>query len=598
MNKYFFALIIILISVGLYADIKVEAYVNSTKVRKGQQFRYTIEISGDDADKVKQPDLPKIKNIKNRGVSTSSSSSISIINGKMTQSVTKQYNYSLVSLQEGNVLIPPVNIKFKGKNYTTSPIKVNVSNKTAAASPSYGNNYASSNRSRNNDSDNFEDNLFIEVDYPKGKNFYEGQAIPFRYRLYKRYNIANLSFEERPAINDVWIDKRYEAEQADFRPVNKNGTRYEMLDLRTEIIRPNKTGTIIIPELSMNVDVILRSRSFFDFDRTQSYVISCSPVKLNVKPLPPTDSPYFTGAIGNFSIRSEVSKTELKAGDSFTYTLRIKGNGNFQYFDAPSLPENPHFRFMEPEKKVIVDNSAQGSLKGSLELKYLVIPREEGKHSLPAVKFTYFNPDTKSYKTLTAKEYQFNISKGDYFTMRGGTAQNTVLMEGKDIAYIKKTAHPKSFKPFFEQLWFWIVSVLLLLTFIPSLIIYNEKSKLESNSGYGRNKRADKILKKYLKQAQDAAASGSINFYAAAQNGLMNYLTDKLNLDRGTESSIVIKMLKEKLPDSETVIKFEDFIKKCNQARFMPGGFNSETATEDFKLLKEILNKLNLQGKK
>jgi hypothetical protein len=579
----------------IWADIQVEAYVNSTNVRKGQQFKYTIEISGSDANNVKQPDLPKIPNVKNRGVSTSSSSQVSIVNGKMTQSVTKQYNYSLIATKEGKILIPPVNVRFKGKNHTTSAIKVNVSNKTAPSANRSNNRRSNqSSRSQSGSTDNFEENLFINVDYPKGKTFYEGEAIPFRYQLFKRYNVANLSFEEREAANDIWIDKRYEAERADFRPVNKNGMRYDVLDLRTEIIRPNKSGTIVIPEVAMNVDVVLRSRSFFDFDRTQSYVITSDPIKIKVKPLPNTTSPDYTGAIGNYNIDATVNKTDLKAGDSFTYTLKITGNGNFQYFESPTLPDNPHFRFMEPEKKIVVDNSARGSLNGSLELKYLVIPREEGKHKLPAINFTYFNTKTKSYKTISTKEFEFNIAKGDYFTMQGGTAQNTVLQEGVDIAYIKTIDKLQSFNPIFKQIWFWFVAIIMLLTFIPVLIISNEKSKLESNAKYGRNKRADKILKKYLKQAQDAASTGSIDFYASAQNGLMNYLTDKLNVDRGTESNQVVKLLKEKLPESTTVAKLENFINKCNQARFMPGGFNASTINEDMNLLKDILNNLNL----
>nr|HPM02774.1 BatD family protein [Candidatus Cloacimonadota bacterium] len=76
---------------GLIAsDVSVSAYVDQNKIGLNDIFQLYIEISASDISNIEQPLLPNIP-FENLGVSQSSSTSISIINGKMTSVKKKTY---------------------------------------------------------------------------------------------------------------------------------------------------------------------------------------------------------------------------------------------------------------------------------------------------------------------------------------------------------------------------------------------------------------------------------------------------------------------------------------------------------------------------
>ena len=64
-------------------ELEVDAYVDQTKIGKSDQLSLTLEISGEKANNVRTPQLPSIKEFRVSGPSSSSSSSYSMINGKM-----------------------------------------------------------------------------------------------------------------------------------------------------------------------------------------------------------------------------------------------------------------------------------------------------------------------------------------------------------------------------------------------------------------------------------------------------------------------------------------------------------------------------------
>ncbi len=569
-------------------ELEVDAYVDQTKIGTSDQLTLTLEISGEKANNVRTPQLPDIKGFRVSGPSTSSSSSYSLINGKMTSEVKQKYIYTLIPKKTGNFLIPPISVKFGKQTYTTDPINIKVVQGSTEPAP------PTSSRLRNNrnsttTSSNLEDNLFVRTKI-SNKSPYKDEPILVEYTLYTRYDISNLSFGNDPAFTGFWKEDVFTPTQISFSRKNLDGMLYNTMLMRSIALFPTQTGTLEIPALELLVDIRTQSNSFFDFGSTKRYSIKSKSEKIKVKELPETGKPSgFINAVGNFNVSSQISESQLKVGDSFTYTLKLSGKGNLKQFDIPKLPEIKHLRFLEPE---ITTNINKDMISGSKTIKYLVIAQEKGTFDIPAIEFSYFDVQQQKYVTKRSKQFKISVAEGEGSFIASSTAQSSVTQEGRDIGFIIRSDDLQHFKIYFDSMLYWIIFFGILIT-IPFAVFYTkEQEKLIGNIDYQRQKQAAKILKRYMKQATEMAEKADVGFYASAQTGLSSYLADKLRINRGSTTDQINAEIAAKDISDEMKIRIKEMFEKCNQARFMPGGFSKENIRDDFKLMKEIVSDL------
>ena len=569
-------------------ELEVDAYVDQTKIGTSDQLTLTLEISGEKANNVRTPQLPDIKGFRVNGPSTSSSSSYSLINGKMTSEVKQKYIYTLIPKKTGNFLIPPISVKFGKQTYTTDPINIKVVQGSTEPAP------PTSSRLRNNrnsttTSSNLEDNLFVRTKI-SNKSPYKDEPILVEYTFYTRYDISNLSFGNDPAFTGFWKEDVFTPTQISFSRKNLDGIVYNTMLMRSIALFPTQTGTLEIPALELLVDIRTQSNSFFDFGSTKRYSIKSKSEKIKVKELPETGKPSgFINAVGNFNVSSQISESQLKVGDSFTYTLKLSGKGNLKQFDIPKLPEIKHLRFLEPE---ITTNINKDMISGSKTIKYLVIAQEKGTFDIPAIEFSYFDVQQQKYVTKRSKQFKISVAEGEGSFIASSTAQSSVTQEGRDIGFIIRSDDLQHFKIYFDSMLYWIIFFGILIT-IPFAVFYTkEQEKLIGNIDYQRQKQAAKILKRYMKQATEMAEKADVGFYASAQTGLSSYLADKLRINRGSTTDQINAEIAAKDISDEMKIRIKEMFEKCNQARFMPGGFSKENIRDDFKLMKEIVSDL------
>ena len=586
-KQILFMILLIFISLNLFPEIEIQSYVDKTEIGLQDYLKLTIEISGESADKVNKPNISNIKNFLNYGSSTSSSSSYSIINGKMQSEITKSYIYTLKPQKTGKFVIPPITIKYKKQRFSTKPISITVVKGSTEPAPPTSRNFQ---KKDEQPSGQLSDNLFITAETSK-RTVYKDEPITVEYKLFTRYDIANLSFEGEPNFNGFWKEDVFIANNVNFNRVNRSGVIFNVMNLRKVALFPTQTGKIQIPAIKMNVDIRTQSRSFFDFGSTKSYSINSKPITVNVKELPKENQPLnYSGAVGNFQVSSKISSKEMKVGDSFTFTLEITGSGNLNHFDLPQLPEIKHLRFIEPE---ITTQISSNKITGSKTIKYLVIAQEKGTFSVPSIDFSFFNPEKKQYLTKRTKSYDINVQEGTSLFIPSSTAQSLVEIEGSDIAFIIGDTKLKTNIIFLNSFTYWLIIFLFLLTIPASMIYAKEQEKLSGNIDYLRQKMANKILKKYLKKSSESAKNNDIVFYTSTQIGLSSFLSDKLKIPRGSSSENIISEMKTKIISEELILRIGNLFEKCNQARFMPGGFSEENIQNDFRELQEIVSEIS-----
>jgi hypothetical protein len=592
LKRAFYALltlIMLLLACSLIAELSITSYVDNTTIGQNQNLRLTVEISGEKAAQIPQPELPSISGFHLVGTSTSSSSSFSIVNGRMTSSVTKSYIYTLRPEGAGRFLIPPITIQFEGETKSTNPIRITVTEETSQPVPQ------TSRQPSQPESDlsNAAENLFVKAEISQ-TSLYRGEPIVVSYRLYSRYDLANVTFLSEPNFVGFWKEDVFTASRMNLQRTNYQGRMFQSMLLRSVILYPNQSGTLIIPSVELSADVIVRARSFFDFDSTRKFNIKSEPLRITIKDIPTADRPQnYTGAVGSFNISSETSKSRVKVGDTFTLTLKITGMGNFHQLNHPELPELPFLRIIDPEVKT--DSRLEdANVIGSISVSYPLIAVREGDYEIPPIQFAYFDPNQERFRIARTSAHKLSIQPSETsIVQHSAIAQTDIVREGTDIYYIHSTSDLNSHKLVTEHFLYWLLLFGAILTLPASFIYRKKRDILLSDSGYLRQKGARRILRKYLKKATEHAHKGDMEFYSYANAGLCNYLTDILQIPRGSTNETIIATLQTNEYPENSVQKIRDIINRCLEARFMPGGFAPEKINKDYETIKMVINEIS-----
>ncbi|HPK41367.1 MAG TPA: hypothetical protein PKZ69_07060, partial [Candidatus Cloacimonadota bacterium] len=123
-----------------------------------------------------------------------------------------------------------------------------------------------------------------------------------------------------------------------------------------------------------------------------------------------------------------------------------------------------------------------------------------------------------------------------------------------------------------------------------------EQDKLSNNLEYFRTRKAKRVLKKYLKNTSFAYKHQQNNqFYDSAYKGILQYLTDKLSIPRGSTQTSILSDLREKISDKEQIEKLESFLNKCTEYKYSSSSVDNVDIHNDYFDLKNIVDGLTKQ---
>jgi hypothetical protein len=169
---------------------------------------------------------------------------------------------------------------------------------------------------------------------------------------------------------------------------------------------PLMAGRFVVPPAQLVYSLAL-TPSFFSREeshelRTDSAVIVAVEPPLAFRPAD------FTGAVGALRVVARVDTTSGRVGDPLTLSVRVEGTGNVKLFPRPSISV-PWATLVAGEEHVRVDTSAR-RIRGSKEFDWILTPHNAGELEVPAVRYTFFNPDGRRYETAVATPLRVSIA--------------------------------------------------------------------------------------------------------------------------------------------------------------------------------------------
>lgn len=514
------------------------------------------------------------------------------VNGR--SSMSKTYSYVLEPSKTGRLTIQQGVITYRGNEYKTTPILVNVTG--AVNKPRE--------QGDNTPRANHQVHLVAEVSKVSP---YLNEPIRVVYKIYVAENTGVSGWNEvdSPKYADFWsqnIDNRNrQVQQGTYQ-----GEPYRYLVLREAVLYPQKTGKLEIEPLTLdiNVEVPTNRRDFFGrpYTKTEQLRVSAGKREITVRDFPAAGRPAsFNGAVGQFDFELDVDQAQLDAGESLTASLIVSGSGNLKLMQLPELKVPSSLEVYEPERVDNVRTNIDG-MSGSIRDNYTIVPQYGGKYVIPPVDFSYFDPQQEKYITLNSGETLIQV-EGDAPTSSGAVAANpgsgtNVISSDAQFAFIKTETdlEDKNKTYFFNTRAYWGVMGGLILLLPLVLILRSAQEKRNADVVGNRLRTANRLSKKYLSAARKNLGNHEA-FYISLEKSLHNYLKSKLNIQTADMSKDrVNELLKERGADEQTRTEFTQLLASCEFARYTPS--SDATMKQDYEKAGRVLTSIDKQLKR
>lgn len=593
---------------ALWADeVQFTAQAPETVVA-GQQFRLVYTVNQDAKD-LRAPEMTDFEVL--MGPSVSSQRSMQIINGSVTHSHTISHTFILVGNTPGTYTIAPASIMVKNQKYTSQSVTIKVlpPDQQSAVSSSNANANTRSYYNTNNSSqsDLSAKQIFVRQSISK-TNIYEQEAVLVSYKLYSRVDIAQIGNAKFPEFKDFYVQEINLDPNRPWQMEHYDGLNYNTIVLKQYLLFPQRTGEIKLDATAVEAVVRIPNNTrsnnpFADFFNTYQEVkkeLKVPATKLKVKALPKGAPAGFSGAVGQFQLRSEISTPKANVNDAITLKLHLSGKGNLKLAKVPQVSFPADFDTYDPKNDNNIKVGVAG-VSGSKTVEYVAIPRFGGTFTIPAAKFVYFDPVDEKYKTLTTQSYNLTITgsaaDATVSAVVPGVHKEQVKNLGTDIRFIHhgdQVSMASSTHSFYGTALFYLSYLVPLLLFVIMLILLQKQAKENANLVKVKNKRANKLARKRLKNAAICMKKGDKNkFYEAAVQALWGYTADKLNIPLAnlTKDNVQEELLRHGA-SQELIDSFIATLSDCEFARYSPVVDDSLSMENCYNRAAELIGKL------
>jgi hypothetical protein len=559
-------------------QVNFTTVVDQTTISKNQvvQVEYVVE----NAKKIEEFNPPSFRNFAVLQGPVQSSG-MTYINGNLTE--YKALVFVLQPRKTGKLIIPGATAVIDGKRRQSDAVAIEVTNSntggTSAGRPPLRFNIPEERVEADREfvlypnesvAEKIKKNLFVRVEVNKRECFVNEPVIA-TYKLYSRLR-SESRVVKRPSYNGFSVYDMEDPEAGSPTVETFNGRQYNVHVIRKSQLFPLQAGQFTLEPVEVENTVrFIKAESEQDnyleeigdpYAETVSHTltVASSAVPIIVKPLPAANQPgYFDGAVGKFSMAASLKTPIVKAGETANLIVQIKGNGNLPMINAPAINWPSSVEAYDPTAKEEIHPEV-APLSGLKTFEYVFSPRDTGEVMIPAVRFAYFDPASKSYKTDSTKAFALKIIPGEKVKRN----------ESKSPA-----AGPI---PSTQNMWLWIGAGALITLLIITLVVTNSRRRNKA-AGITPVKRTAAVevpvivkRDKLEKAKQLAGVGGAGAFVKEVETAIWNEVGERLAIPPiHLNQREVVTALQQRGANEETVQLFREVMNDCETILYIPG---------------------------
>lgn len=522
----FYLTLLIFILPSAHAEITVEASLNTLSFPVDRAAQLTITVSDARSADIAMVEVDGLR-FHNRG----QSSQVNIINGSYSSSVSN--NFIVQALKPGNYTIPSISVTAGKETIQTKPVTFEVT--------ALGRNQPSNNVDA---AGSIDDNEIAFIRFSKISKHYSGEVVPLTIKAYfnqkYRANINSL-----PVLKTDGVVMSPLSNQPEQTQERLNGKTYSVLSWNTTLSGIKTGSHPLLFELDATLNIPQQRRvspfgggSLFDDPFFNSFLggVQQKPIKVlspeqdfEVAELPATGRPEnFTGAIGAFSLSTSASPQQVEIGEPITLNIKIEGKGNFDRVESPLFPATPDWKTYSPTSNYV---SQENIFPRKKQFEQAIVAKSSTNTSIPALSFSYFDPEKESYLTIASEPIPIKITtpKGQAIPQQPVQAaaapqQKAVpISPGETAPGISSLApiHLDTGKfhltitPLYKQIWFLstVGCCIIILLLVLSLNI--RKRNLTRHPELQLQKKRRQLLAENLAALAQAKSSGNDSLFLA-----------------------------------------------------------------------------------
>ena len=365
-------------------ELKVNASIDRTHLRLGENLVFTLRIEAPNLA-IPQPALPPIPGFQSVGKYQTIQ--------KTGTGRALAFHYLLTPTESGRLTVPAFTLRIGDQTMTVPGFTADVE---TSAPPVVSPKPVPS---------ALGDEIFLAATLSPDKAF-TGQPVTYTLHLFTRRSVRGLDVVKTPDFKGFRKVEDPAATKSPTRQVNRDGRLFLDAVVIRAILFPLQPGRLEIGPYSTELKLEPDGHG-----GPLRVTVVGGQIGLDVSALPqaPAD---FKGAVGSFNLSvTKLAPSKADLGQPFQWAILVEGSG-FLPEDPIVWPSTPFFGAYPATTE-----DTSGFSRGEYEVHRLVtmpmLPKLAGDAELPPARLVYFDPSSKSYKTLEAGGARLTVVGGD-----------------------------------------------------------------------------------------------------------------------------------------------------------------------------------------
>ncbi len=345
------------------SQASLRTFVEPRLVDELETIRLTIRKEG--SNQSEPPDLTVLE-ADFEVLGSQTSSRISSINGRTMASV--EYQISLRPRRTGELTIPSLTIG--GERSEAIVVRVRPLDPAIM--------------------DAIKRMVFFETELSSNPVYVQAETVLTRRLFYSQGVQIYSDLPGTPAIENAVVIPLGETQS---RSVLRDGRRYGVIEQRFALF-PEQSGTLTIPAISVTSSVRLQSQGRAGRSGIR---VSTEDVELTVKPIPagyPPDAAWLPARKVSLDQRWLPGRPNVDVGDPLQFEINIRAEGNRGSAIPPMPLPLPEDQFkIYPEAPKMSETADTGTVIGSRQQDFALIPTRPGPVNVPELSITWWNTE-------------------------------------------------------------------------------------------------------------------------------------------------------------------------------------------------------------
>ncbi|MBN1852678.1 MAG: BatD family protein [Pirellulales bacterium] len=324
------------------------------------------------------------------------------------------------------------------------------------------------------------------------------------------------------------------------------------------------------------------------------------PIEVPIQDVPPPsgdEAMLYTGAIGRFQWNGNLEPKQAKVGDPMTLTLTLIGDGTLQSISAPDLKQIPEIA----DHFIIYEATVETNRK-RCQFTYGLRPIDETISVFPGVSIVYFDVDQEQYATLRTDPIPIQVAKADRRSedqivsgQRGSSSRNHRL-ESRREGIVANITDPKEIRDESIHPTWWLAGLGSLLgAYAVVALVTDQVRRVAGDTALLRRRGAAGKARRRMRDAlAQLAQNRTLDGADQLRNAFCGLVADVQNVP---EAGLTPKDARQALEtmglDPDLALRFSNLLEKCDAAQY--GAMDHDLkpfATEAKALLEETIRQL------